>query len=296
METLQAVWSELVKIWHLELYNSDGQVVRFNQLIIALMVLLIGVLISSRLSSMLSHGLSQRARLGKNTAHLIQRILFYGFVVLILLLALPIAGIPVTVFTVMGGAVAIGLGFGAQNLFNNLISGLILMMEQPIRIGDIIELDGREGRVEAISNRCTRVRRSDGIDLLVPNSYFLENTVINWTLLDGQVRGIVSVGVAYGSPTEQVRDLLTRASLEHPRVLHDPPPDILFQEFGDNALVFEVWFWTSVTRPMDLRKIQSELRFTIDALFRQSSITIAFPQRDVHLDTSQPLQIEWKRP
>lgn len=296
MENFAAIWEELLNIWNFELFNSEGQVVRLNQLVIAFLVLSIGVLISKRISVVLSRTISRKAQLHKNTAHVIQRVCFYISSVIIVLIALPIAGIPITVFTVMGGAVAIGLGFGAQNLFNNLISGLILMIERPIRIGDIVELEGREGRVEEISNRCTRVRRSDGIDLLVPNSIFLENVVINWTLLDGDVRGIVSVGVAYGSPCDLVKDLLMQAAIEHPKVLKDPPPEILFQEFGDNALVFEVWFWTSVTRPMDLRKIQSDLRFAIDRLFRTADITIAFPQRDIHLDTLKPLQIELKKP
>jgi len=199
---------------------------------------------------------------------------------------------PITVFTVLGGAVAIGIGFGAQNLFNNLISSFIIMVERPIRIGDIIEVgDVDEGRVEEIGNRCTRVRRSDGMDVLIPNSHFLENPVVNWTLFDIHVRGSVEVGVAYGSDTKQVTDLIMACASDNPKVLGSPAPIVLFEDFGDNALAFRLMFWADITAPMQLRVICSELRYAIDASFREAEISISFPQRDVHLDTLKPLEV-----
>jgi len=291
MEELSSLTKTFNELWHLQLYSSGGQVVHLNQLIIALTLIIIGGGISKRASILLGRRLLNINRLTRNTAYLIQRILFYLLITIITLIALPIAGIPITIFAVMGGAIAIGVGFGAQNLFNNLISGLILMLEKPIRIGDIIDLGGHEGKVEDIGNRCVRVRRTDGIDLIVPNSKFLEDIVINWTLFDNDIRGKVSVGVAYGSPTNPVEKLMLQAAAEHPKVLKTPEATVLFQEFGDNALNFELWFWSNVTRPMDLRKVKSDLRFRIDALFREHDLIIAFPQRDIHLDTSKPLDI-----
>jgi small-conductance mechanosensitive channel len=275
----------------MELFSSSGSPVRLSQIVVALAVLTIGVIISQRLAGLIGRRIKKSGRINRSTAYLLQRLTFYILVVLITLIALPMAGIPVTIFTVMGGAVAIGVGFGAQNLFNNLISGIIIMIEQPIRVGDIVEVQGGQGRVEEISNRCVRVRRSDGIDVLIPNSFFLEQPVVNWTHSDRNIRGEVVVGTAYGSPVEQVRDLIMRAADEHKEIRREPAPIVLFEEFGDNSLNFRLLFWTPVSRPMDLRRIRSDLHYRIDALFREAGITIAFPQRDLHLDTLKPLEV-----
>lgn len=291
-EVLSTVVSWFMDVWNLELFSSSGSPVRLSQIIVALAVLIVGIMVGRRLARAIGKRLEKTGRFNRSTAYLLQRLTFYVLVVMITLIALPIAGIPVTVFTVMGGAVAIGVGFGAQNLFNNLISGIIIMIEQPIRVGDIVEVQGGHGRVEEISNRCVRVRRSDGIDVLIPNSFFLDQPVVNWTLRDAEIRGEVVVGVAYGSPVEQVRDLIAQAAAEHPKIKQEPPAIILFEQFGDNSLNFRLLFWTPVTRPMDLRRIRSDLHFRIDALFREADISIAFPQRDLHLDTLKPLEIK----
>lgn len=294
-DILSVVLNWFDQIWHLKLFKSGENHVELSQIIIALTVLVLGVIVARRIASAVGRRILATGRFNRSTAFVMQRMLFYLLVVLGTFVALPIAGIPMTVFTVMGGAIAIGIGFGAQNLFNNLISGIILMIEQPIRVGDIVEVQGGHGRVEEISNRCVRVRRSDGIDVLVPNSFFLEQPVVNWTLRDAEIRGEVVVGVAYGSPTEQVRDLIAQAAREHPKIKQEPASVILFEEFGDNTLNFRLLFWTPVTRPMDLRRIRSDLHFRIDALFREHDITIAFPQRDLHLDTLKPLEVKVTR-
>ena len=156
----------------------------------------------SRLVKHLARNASQ------NTVFAFRKLFSVLAYVLIVLIALPVAGIPITIFAVLGGALAIGVGFGAQNLLNNLISGMILIAERPIRIGDIVELEKERGRVEEIGNRCVRIRRYDGVHVLVPNSYFLEQRVVNWTLVSADIRSVVTVGVAYGSPVEKVRELL----------------------------------------------------------------------------------------
>lgn len=289
------MWSTVAhwfaEVWNMELFSSSGSPVRLSQLVVALTVLVIGIMIGRRLASLIGRRIERSGRVNRSTAYLLQRALFYLLVVLITLIALPIAGIPITIFTVMGGAVAIGIGFGAQNLFNNLISGIIIMIEQPIRVGDIVEVQGGQGRVEEISNRCVRVRRSDGIDVLIPNSFFLEQPVVNWTHSDADIRGEIVVGVAYGSPVEQVRDLIMQAASEHKDIRSNPSPIVLYEEFGDNSLNFRLLFWTPVSRPMDLRRIRSDLHYRIDALFREAGIVIAFPQRDLHLDTLKPLEV-----
>jgi small-conductance mechanosensitive channel len=189
-----------------------------------------------------------RTRLGRRgvNADIIQIIsrayLVLGLVILSVM-ALDFLGIPLAAFAFVSGAIAIGVGFGAQNIINNFISGWILMWERPIRIGDFLEMGDVRGTVESINTRSTCIRRVDGVHLCVPNSYLLENTVTNWTLLDQLVRTTVRVGVAYGSDVALVTALLKQAAEEHPDVLKNPEYTVIFDDFGDNSLVFELNVW-----------------------------------------------------
>jgi small-conductance mechanosensitive channel len=187
--------------------------------------------------------------------------------------------------------VAIGVGFGAQNILNNFISGWILMTEKPIRIGDFIEIAGMHGTVEGIGNRSTRIRRTDGVHLLVPNSSLLEQNFINWTLIDRTIRTTVRVGVAYGSPVRKVHDLIAQAVTAQQAVNVEPAPLVVFEDFGDSALIFDVYLWCDVSGERDLRQIRSNIRFRITELFDEHGIVIAFPQRDIHLATANPLPV-----
>ncbi|MEE4293069.1 MAG: mechanosensitive ion channel domain-containing protein, partial [Xanthomonadales bacterium] len=185
---------------------------------------------------------------------------------------------------------AIGVGFGAQNIINNLISGWILMSERPVRIGDFVEIDDHRGTVESIGNRSTRIRRIDGVHLLVPNSQMLERVVVNWTLIDRDFRTTVRVGVAYGSPVRRVEELLYQAAGAQEDVLDTPKPIVVFEDFGDNSLVFDLFFWCHAGGERELRVIRSDIRFRIEQLFAENGITIAFPQRDVHLFAKSPIE------
>lgn len=289
---LKTIGSWAVYIWQFTLFRSGNQPVRVSQIVVALLILLIGILIARRIARLVDGRLSKVHRLDEHAAAVINKLLFYVLVVVVAMIAMQSAGIPITVFTVLGGALAIGVGFGAQNLFNNVISGLIIMTERPIRVGDIVQVGDAQGQVKSIGNRCTRVRRNDGIDLLIPNSQFLEQTVVNWTLFDKTVRGKVTVGAAYGSPTDLVKKHMLEALESCRGILPAPPPEVLFEAFGDSSLNFTVYFWAEIARPMDLKRLESEIRFKIDELFRAAEIVIAFPQRDVHLDSLSPVKVE----
>ncbi len=215
---------------------------------------------------------------------LLQRIYVIVVLIVVVLIILDMLQVPLGAFAFISGAIAIGVGFGAQNIINNFISGWILMWERPIRIGDFLEIGDAKGTVETINTRSTRIRRTDGVHMLVPNSQLLENMVVNWTLIDKKTRSIVRVGVAYGSPAQQVADLILKATDEHPETLDDPKPVVVFEDFGDNALIFDSYFWIDAAGERDLRKVRSEVRFKIAELFDEAGIVIAFPQRDVHID------------
>lgn len=221
-----------------------------------------------------------------NIIHLLQRVLYVIAISILVITTLDLINIPITAFAFLSGAIAIGFGFGAQNIINNFISGWILMWERPIRIGDFLEIEEAKGIVEEINTRSTRIRRVDGVHLLIPNSKLLENTVVNWTLVDRLVRTSVQVGVAYGSPTKRVAELIMQATEEQRDILKDPKPIVTFEDFGDNSLLFEVRFWINSEVEGGLRVTRSNIRFRIDELFEENKISIAFPQRDVHLDGS----------
>lgn len=219
-----------------------------------------------------------------DTIHLFKRLFYIVAGAILIVTTLDVMNVPLTAFAFLSGAVAIGVGFGAQNIINNFISGWILMWERPIRIGDFLEVDGARGSVETINTRSTRIRRIDGVHMLIPNSKLLENTVVNWTLIDNLTRTSVRVGVAYGSDCKLVARLIEQATQQQEDILTEPKPVVIFDDFGDNALMFETFFWVNATKERDLRVIRSQVRFTIDELFAEHDIVIAFPQRDVHLD------------
>ncbi|MBR9791529.1 MAG: mechanosensitive ion channel [Gammaproteobacteria bacterium] len=219
-----------------------------------------------------------------DTIHLFKRLFYIIAGAILIVTTLDVMNVPLTAFAFLSGAVAIGVGFGAQNIINNFISGWILMWERPIRIGDFLEVDGARGSVETINTRSTRIRRVDGVHMLIPNSKLLENTVVNWTLIDNLTRTSVRVGVAYGSDCKLVARLIEEATQQQEDILTEPKPVVIFDDFGDNALMFETFFWVNATKERDLRVIRSQVRFTIDVLFAEHDIVIAFPQRDVHLD------------
>ncbi|WP_341502170.1 mechanosensitive ion channel domain-containing protein [Gallaecimonas sp. GXIMD4217] len=289
-----ANWQEsFKKLWEMPLYTSGETQIHLNQLAIAGLIVLVGMFLARRLTRLMGRRLG--GHMTQSGAYAVERLASYFLYALVLLVALPFAGIPITIFAVLGGALAIGVGFGAQNLINNLISGLILLIERPIRIGDTVELEQATGLVEDIGNRCVRILRADGVHVLVPNSEFLERRVVNWTLVSSQVRGRVSVGVQYGTDVDKVRELMLQAAADNPGVEKAPAPEVLFEEFGDNALQFSLLFWAKAKTPMELRRIQSALRFVLDELLAEAGITIAFPQMDMHLDTARPLRVEISR-
>lgn len=289
--TVTALAGKLRGVWDYELWVIDERSVTVKKVAMAFLILVLGLAMVRITVRLIATRFLPRTHLKTTTAAAIGKVLNYVAILLIVLLALRWVNIPLTLFAFLGGAVAIGVGFGAQNLINNFISGFIMMAEQPIKIGDLVEVDNHFAVVEEIGARCTRIRTGANIHILVPNSSFLEKSIVNWTLSDRKIRTRVIVGVVYGSPVSEVERLLIQAATEHKKVLRTPEPFVLFNDFGDNALIFEIHFWISISRLMERLMIESAIRFRIDDLFRAAGIVIAFPQRDVHLDTQRPLEL-----
>jgi small-conductance mechanosensitive channel len=283
MEFLSNLWAGISDALSRQVFMFGNSPITLSQLIVAPLVVIFGLVVARLFLRGITRRLLKKGH-DNNLVLIISRGYWVIVIVTLLLLALSILNVPLGAFTFISGAVAIGVGFGAQNIINNFISGWILMGERPIRIGDVLEFEGTLGRVEAINNRSTLIRRIDGVHIVTPNSFLLENTVINWTLVDNEIRTQVRVGVAYGSPVRDVERLILQAADEHPDVQEEPPPLVIFDDFGDNALAFDLYVWTMLRPGGDLRKLRSDLRFRITELFDEHGIVIAFPQRDVHLD------------
>jgi len=280
----------LAAIWRQRVYTApSGDDISIGQLVLVAILVLGGIVIGRIVQRIVARRL-RHMQMQADAVQAIERILFYTILVAVVMTALGFLQIPLTAFAFVSGAIAIGVGFGAQNILNNFISGWILMSERPVRIGDVVEIEGAFGVVEAIGGRSTRIRRVDGVHLLVPNSTMLETTVVNWTLVDRNVRTSLTVGVAYGSPVRKVRDLILQAVTEQKEVLPEPPPQVIFDDFGDSALVFIAYFWSDAGSEKGLRAIRSEIRFRLTDLFEEHGIVIPFPQRDLHVVT--PLRLE----
>lgn len=290
-ERLAEWWSVVRSIWESVLWEAEDTTITVGKVITALLLLVVGLWVSRRLSELFARRVLGRFALAEGAVAAIRTLTSYVLILAFFLWSLNLVNIPLTVFTFLGGAVAIGVGFGSQNIVNNFMSGLILLVERPVKVGDLIELDGTSGRVEQIGARSTRIRSGDNTHVIVPNSNLLESRVLNWTLSDNVIRTHLDVGVAYGSDVDRVKTCLEEALKASKRVLEDPPPETLFVDFGDNSLLFRALFWTVVRQPLDQQRAQSEVRFRIDALFRENGVVIAFPQRDVHFDAAAPLEV-----
>ena len=211
----------------------------------------------------------------------LKRLFHYGFFTLGFLIAVSTAGLDLQKITILVGALGVGIGFGLQNIVNNFVSGLILLFERPVKVGDIINIDQDWGTITKIGLRSTVFETFDNSEIIVPNADLIAQKVTNWTFSNKVVRAVLPVGVAYGSPLEKVLEILNKAAKEHPDVLKYPVPNSIFEGFGSSSIDFQLRFWV---RTIDERlRIRTEVAVIIDRLFREENIVIAFPQLDLHL-------------
>lgn len=251
--------------------------------ILYLVVLVVALLwLATRLQRWLTDGPMLRRRLDVNSRHTAGTLVRYAVLTIGLLFIVQTAGIDLTTFNVLAGAIGIGIGFGLQNVVSNFIAGIIIMFERPVKIGDRIVVGEVEGNVVEIGARSTTVVDNDNIAVIVPNSKFITDNVINWMHNDNRVRFHVEVAVAYGSDARQVERVLLEVADADPDVLERPPPAVRLMRFGDDGLVFELRLWSSSL--VDRKgKLASQLNFAIYERFNEEGIEFPFPQRDLHL-------------
>ncbi|MDC1286707.1 mechanosensitive ion channel [Gammaproteobacteria bacterium] len=258
-----------------------------------LLIIVLGTIAALRLPALMEIALFARFNITAGSRYAISKLTQYSIVAILIMM----------VFSVLGGrwgeiqwlvaALGVGIGFGLQEIIANFISGLILLFERPIRIGDIVTVGETSGVVTKIRIRSTTIRNWDQQELLVPNKEFITGRLLNWTLTDPVARIMISVGIAYGSDVERAMKIILSSALQHERVLEDIPPLVTFESFGDNSLDIKLRCYIG---SMDYRlETLSELNLYINRELDAAGIVIAFPQRDIHLDTSQPLEVNLHR-
>ena len=284
-ETLQAIWDFIVKAWTTELFGADTVTIGG---ILLLVFLFASVIIVERiLQRLLIRRFLSKTRLQPSLQYGLSRIFGYTLIAIGFYVAFQAVGFDLSSLAIVAASVGVGVGFGLQNIINNFVSGIIILAERPISIGDRIEVAGVAGRVTKIQLRSTTVVTNDNITMIVPNADFISNTVTNWSHGDPKVRIRVPVGVAYGSDLKLLQRLLLEAAAEHPKALREPSPVVLFNEFGDSSLNFELGVWTQEMTATPIH-FTSQMNFIIEQKLRENDIEIPFPQRDLHVRSGLP--------
>jgi small-conductance mechanosensitive channel len=260
--------------------------------IFLLIALLIAVFwFSSRTKRFLFNRFLVKSGLDRALQYAIAQIVSNLVLVIGIFIVLENTGIHLGALTVFAGAVGVGVGFGLQNIASNFISGLVILAERPITIGDRVEVAGVVGQVQQIRARSTVILTNDNIAMIVPNSKFIDSPVTNWTYSDPRVRFRVPIGVAYGSDVNKVREALIAAGRSNSHVLEDPAPSVFLNKFGESSIDFELVVWSSEMSHRPSR-FKSDLNFAIEEKLREAGIAIPFPQRDLHIRSGSILSGE----
>jgi potassium-dependent mechanosensitive channel len=257
----------------------------------ALVILALGYWLARSLGRLLERFAVRRLKVERAQAALIRRWLGVALVMVLVVFSLTLVKIPLTVFAFLGGALAIGLGFGTQNLLKNFISGIIILFERPFRIGDVLDVAGNSGTVTSIGLRSSVLRLPDGTEMLFPNSALLENNLTNWTYTDGRVRFAVAVRVPYGSDTRLVARVLTETAQRHGQVEREPAPQAPFLAFGEKELDFELRFWVDLKKH-NAAQITSDLHHMIAGALAEHGLTPAVSNDEPHLSAAGPSKVQ----
>ncbi|MDF3131223.1 mechanosensitive ion channel [Kiritimatiellaeota bacterium B1221] len=281
-----------LSIWEiLNYYYSDAVLfhvqnlgITVSHLVVALFSVLVSLLISMLVRTFLQKRIFKKMKIDQGVEYAMLKVIHYLILILGIFIGLQSINIPLGALVGLFAVVGVGIGFGLQNLTSNFTSGLILLFERPVKVGDRLEMNGVWGDVVRINLRTSIIKTPDEVSIIVPNSKLLDEFVVNYSFGNPRIRIHVPVGVAYGSDVEKVSELLLQAAEENVRVLKTPAAKVWFRAFGDSSLNFELLCWIpSAERKFDTI---SELNYAIDAAFRANGVEIPFPQRDLHLRSS----------
>lgn len=270
--------------WHVELFAAEDTIevdgksitgrrsVTLGKVVTALVILIVGYWVAGIMARFAERQAIARLQLDPNVANIIRQWALACFFLLLVIVTLMSVKIPITAFAFLGGALAIGVGFGTQNLLKNVISGLLLLLERPLRVGDVIEVDGIRGMVTTIGLRSSTIRDINGVETLIPNSNLLEKNLTNWTYSSFRKRYSLRIAVATGSDARQVKEKLGELAGQHGQILKEPEPYVLFEDFSEQALVFVLHYWIEISPGIDAATVASDLRFMIERTFADEKI------------------------
>jgi small-conductance mechanosensitive channel len=281
LKQTQQILRGLSHLFTTQFFVIGDKKLSFSSIVVLILLALAVFVVSHFISEGIKRGLLVRMGMSRGSREAVGAVIHYLLAALGFLIVLQTAGINLSSITVLAGVLGIGVGFGLQNLASNFISGLTLLVEQPIKVGDFIEVEKLLGTVEKISIRSTIVRTIDGVFVIVPNIRFVENNIINWSYQDPNCCIHIPVGVAYGTEPVLVTEALLAAARMESGILYNPSPKVWFKSFGDSSLNFELLVW--IDEPENSEPIKSTLHFRIEHEFRERGIEIPFPQRDVNI-------------
>jgi len=274
---------KLKDILEYQLVDTEKISITVFNLIEVVIILVVTKLILTLIRRVLKRQASKN-RLDTGTSHAVIQILRYVFWIIAIVIIFDTIGFKITFLLAGSAALLVGIGLGVQEVFKDLISGFFMLFEGNLKVSDIVELEENlVGKVVQIGLRTTKIETRDRVVLIIPNSKFISDRLINWSHMEKKTRFHVIVGVAYGSDVDKVTKILHEAADEHVKVARDPKPVVMFADFGESSLDFKLHFWTYDTFWVEI--IKSDLRYAIDKKFRENGVTIPFPQRDVHIKT-----------
>jgi potassium efflux system protein len=284
-------WTDLTKAFadllNSELFELEGYPISLARILSGLFLFALSYVFSRRFTRAIDNRLLSRLNMDIALRSTFQNLIFYFLYFICSLFVLRTLHVPLTIFTVLGGALAVGIGFGSQNLVNNFISGILVMAERPFRVGDFIEVDGISGVVQMVGIRSTKVRAVSNALVIVPNTTFIEKNLINWTS-SGNINCIIKLGVAYGSDLQRLRASCFEVVCGVAGVDTTEPPWLNFIDFADSALLFDLGFQIPAHQFTNRRAIESMVRFGLNDAFVREGISIPFPQREVQVRWSKP--------
>jgi small-conductance mechanosensitive channel len=258
-----------------------GLTISAGDIAVAILVFVVMLAITRWFQRVLEDRVFPQTSLDIGVRHSLKTVTGYVGLTLAVFMAIAALGIDLSNLALIAGALSVGIGFGLQSVVNNFVSGLILLAERPVTVGDWVVVGQHQGYVKRINVRATEIQTFQRSSVIIPNSEMVSGALVNWTHKDTYARVDIKVGVAYGSDTEKVRDILLKCAHDHPRANAWPEPFVLFQNFGESSLDFELRFF--IGQADEVFRIGSDVRFAIDKGFRENGITIPFPQRDLHI-------------
>ncbi|MEQ8323588.1 MAG: mechanosensitive ion channel [Vicingaceae bacterium] len=263
-----------------KIIEISGHSVSIFQIILLVLILIL-VRLASRSIELLVKRRSEKYDLDEGKKFAIIKLFKYFLYIVAIILGLESLGFDITLLLAGSAALLVGIGLGVQDIFKDIISGILILFEGSIKVGDVIEIDELVGLVKEISIRTSKVRTRDGIIIIVPNSHFITQSVINWSNSNKLTRFKIDVGVAYGSDVRLVEKLLIECASNHEMVASRPKSFARFNNFGESSLEFQLYFWSD--QIWRIENTKSEMRYSIDEAFRANGVTIPFPQRDLHI-------------